>query len=312
MPAPIHAALSLTVDPGAGTVQPSYAVTTDGVKAATTALGGPEPIPSTWLSASTGLAVGILSTSAGPAPPFPATWDLIEVVDGDAAPPATDTTAPTVTGVAPQAGATGVSASTNVSATFSEPLDSGTVSSSTFTLVKEGMTSPVAAVVSYNSASNTAVLDPNTDLEAGKTYTATVKGGASGVKDVAGNPLAADKVWSFTVDATAPSITAVSPKEGATGVNAAAKVTATFSESIAPSTVNSTTFTLVKDGTTSAVAAVVTYDSTTKTASLNPSARLEAGKSYTATVRGGPSGVKDLAGNPLAADKVWSFTVRLR
>ena len=32
----------------------------------------------------------------------------------------------------------------------------------------------------------------------GTTYTATVKGGAVGVKDVAGNALAADVSWSFT------------------------------------------------------------------------------------------------------------------
>ena len=44
------------------------------------------------------------------------------------------------------------------------------------------------------------------------------------------------------------------------------------------------------------------------TATLTPSAALEASTSYTATVKGGASGVKDLAGNALAADSSWSFT----
>lgn len=45
------------------------------------------------------------------------------------------------------------------------------------------------------------------------TYTATLKGGTDGVKDVAGNPLATDKVWSFTTapeDKMAPNTTITS------------------------------------------------------------------------------------------------------
>jgi hypothetical protein len=53
--------------------------------------------------------------------------------------------------------------------------------------------------VGYNGT--VATLNPNADLAAGTTYTATIKGGSSGVKDVAGNALATDKTWTFT---TAP------------------------------------------------------------------------------------------------------------
>ena len=52
----------------------------------------------------------------------------------------------------------------------------------------------------------------------------------------------------------------------------------------------------------------MSYDDPTRTATLTPSAALEASTSYTATVKGGASGVKDLAGNALAADSSWSFT----
>jgi hypothetical protein len=45
-------------------------------------------------------------------------------------------------------------------------------------------------------------LTPGAPLAAGAAYTATVKGGASGVKDLAGLALAADVTWSFTTSAT--------------------------------------------------------------------------------------------------------------
>jgi len=111
---------------------------------------------------------------------------------------ATDTTAPTVSAVSPADGATGVVAGTMVTAAFSEAMDASTISSSSFTLVKQGG-SAVAAAVTYDPASLTATLDPSVSLEAGATYVATVKGGSGGVKDLAGNALVADKVWTFTV-----------------------------------------------------------------------------------------------------------------
>ncbi|MGF9647880.1 Ig-like domain-containing protein [Pseudarthrobacter oxydans] len=111
-----------------------------------------------------------------------------------------DTTAPTVTATSPTAGATGVAASTNVTGTFSEAMTSSTVSSSTFTLTGPG-TTPVSAAVTY--AGNVATLNPAADLAASTLYTATIKGGASGVKDAAGNALAADRTWTFTTAAPA-------------------------------------------------------------------------------------------------------------
>ena len=55
----------------------------------------------------------------------------------------------------------------------------------------------------YDAATRTATLTPQTALAYGATYTATVKGGAGGVNDVAGNALAANVIWSFTTEAVA-------------------------------------------------------------------------------------------------------------
>jgi hypothetical protein len=43
------------------------------------------------------------------------------------------------------------------------------------------------------------VLNPVTNLTPGTRYTARINGGSGGVTDRAGNLLAADRVWSFTV-----------------------------------------------------------------------------------------------------------------
>jgi len=109
----------------------------------------------------------------------------------------TDTTAPTVTAVSPDG--TTPPVGTNVSGTFSEAMNASTVTGSTFTLAQG--TTPVGASVTYDATSRVATLDPSSDLTAGTTYTATIKGGSSGVKDLAGNPLATDQKWTFTTAA---------------------------------------------------------------------------------------------------------------
>jgi N-acetylneuraminic acid mutarotase len=365
-------------------------------------------------------------------------------------PDTSDTTAPSVSAVAPADGETGVAVSANVIATFSEAMDATTVNTTTFTLVKQGTTTPVDATVSYDAASNAATLDPATDLELGAAYTARV---TTGTTDMAGNRLASAKGWSFTIAATppdtggvrgeyydnkdltalkltrtdptinfswgtgspdpsvgadtfsarwtgsvkvdhnqaytfyttsndgvrlwvngqriinnwtdhgttedrgaislqagqwypikleyydnsgsssislsyssastpkqvipsdrlspessdtiVPTITGVTPADGATDAAVSANAVATFSEAMDATTVGASTFTLTRQGSSIPVAAAVTYDSTNDRAVLNPDAELEVGVTYTATVS---RGVRDQAGNALAEDKVWSFT----
>jgi Ca2+-binding RTX toxin-like protein len=116
------------------------------------------------------------------------------------------------------------------------------------------------------------------------------------------------------VDTTAPTVSGVSPVAQTQNVLRSANVTATFSEAMAPATLNSpaSTFTL-KAPNGSSVPATVSYDDATKTATLNPGSDLAANTIYAATVT---TGAKDLAGNALDQDpsatgdqqKSWSFT----
>jgi hypothetical protein len=117
------------------------------------------------------------------------------------------------------------------------------------------------------------------------------------------------------IDTTPPGVTGTSPANNATGVLQGANVTATFSEAMDASTINTTTFRLRKSGTTTNVAAALSYDPATKRATLNPNANLQAGTTYVATLT---TGAKDLAGNQLDQNpntagnqaKSWQFKVK--
>ncbi len=222
---------------------------------------------------------------------------------------------PEVKNVNPTHAATGAAPNANVTAAFSEEMDPATLNTSTVTLVEDGTATPLAAAVTVSADGKTATLDPDADLKQSTTYTATVKGGSTGVMSNAGKALVSDKVWYFTTaDTTAPQVESVSPSNAATGVLLGTNVTAAFSEEMDPATVTKDTFTLVKSGSTKKLSATVSYDAASRTAKLDPygSSRTLLSKctKYKATVKGGSSGVKDKAGNPLAADEVWYFTTK--
>ena len=226
---------------------------------------------------------------------------------------APDTIAPTVTSTNIANGATDVSVNTSVSASFSESLNAVTVNRSSFTL-KQGLV-PVAGSVSY--AGVTAVFTPDSALTLNTVYTATIQGGAqNGVKDLAGNPMVNDYVWSWTTstgldpnagrDTTPPTVISTINANGATNVSTNTKVGASFSESMDPARMTNANF-MLKDAVTNvAVAGTVSYSGVsvvfTPLASLAPSTR------YTATLKGAPDGVSDLAGNRMVNDYIWSWT----
>jgi len=217
----------------------------------------------------------------------------------------TTSIAPTVTSVTPANGATDVSISTTVTATFSKAMDPASITTTTFVL--QGLSGAVPAAVSYNAGTLTATLTPSAPLALGTTYTATVRGGTTGVKDSTGAAMAADFPWSFTTSSpTPPTVTSVTPANGATGVATNTAVTAVFSKAMDAATITSTTFAL--QGPAGAVTAAVSYNATTRTATLTPTAALANSTTYTATVKGGATGVKDPSGIPMTADFVWSFT----
>jgi hypothetical protein len=114
-----------------------------------------------------------------------------------------DKTAPSVSPTIPQAGATNVSRTTAVKATFSEVVQAATLTSANVQLFSGNSTKPVKAALRWDPLTDptSVTLTPSTKLDASKTYTAKIKGGATGVKDLADNPLASDFSWTFTTGA---------------------------------------------------------------------------------------------------------------
>jgi methionine-rich copper-binding protein CopC len=230
--------------------------------------------------------------------------------------PPPDTTAPTVTARTPTANVTGVAVGSDVTATFSEAVQG--FGTTTFTL-KPGTSSSatsVAAVVSYDAATRVATLNPSANLASNTLYTARLTGGTSAVRDMANNALA-NTSWTFTTapppDTTAPTVTSRSPSSNATGVSRTGNITATFSEAVsnvvAADLSNPGTFTLrtgTTTGTGTAVTASVRRNGTSNQWILDPTSTLAARTTYTVTLTGGASGIKDAAGNPLATIS-WSF-----
>jgi hypothetical protein len=208
--------------------------------------------------------------------------------------------APTVSARTPASGAVAVSTTGNITATLSEAVAG--VSGSSFVL-RNGAGTQVAATVTYNSTTRVATLDPTATLPGDTPFTVTLTGGATAVRDLAGNPLVTTS-WTFLTGA-APTVTARAPLSAATGVSRTADVTATLSEAV--SGVSATTFTLRNATTGAAVTAVVTRNGTTDQWILDPSVTLAADTRYTATLTGGTTSIRDVAGNPLTTT-TWSFT----
>jgi hypothetical protein len=73
------------------------------------------------------------------------------------------------------------------------------------------------------------------------------------------------------------------------------------------SSINENAFTLSKKGSTTKIAAAISYDAATHTATLDPTNSLRRRVTYKAVMS---TGAKDLAGNPLPQQYRWFFTVR--
>jgi len=103
-------------------------------------------------------------------------------------------------------------------------------------------------------------------------------------------------------DHTAPAVNSVTPINNATSVPVTSPVTVSFSEDMSATTIDATSFKLMKGGTL--VSGSVSYDATTKKATFYPSYDLSYLTTHTATIT---TAVKDMAMNAVQATYSWSF-----
>jgi O-glycosyl hydrolase len=110
---------------------------------------------------------------------------------------------PTVAATTPSNAATNVPVGQALTATFSQQMNSSTITASTFTLSAIGGAA-VAGVVSYSTATAIATFTPNTALASGTEYTATI---TTGAQSLAGVALTANYAWTFTTAANPNQVT---------------------------------------------------------------------------------------------------------
>jgi Bacterial Ig-like domain len=157
-------------------------------------------------------------------------------------------------------------------------------------LYVDGLASGSAAVVSgsYSVTSNRPLANGRHTVTAGEVSPGGVETRSTGS-------------LAITVDTVAPVVTAKAPGINSTMISQTANVTATFNEPIAG--LSTTSFTL-KNSAGALVASPVTWNATTRVATLNPNVTLAADRKHTATLT---AGITDIAGNPIAANS-WAFT----
>jgi methionine-rich copper-binding protein CopC len=202
----------------------------------------------------------------------------------------TDTTAPTLTSSIPSNAATSIAVNGNIKLTFSEKMDTGSVTVSSDPNADLGS-------ASWNSAGTQLNLDPPANLNASKTYTLSIEG-----KDVAGNNLSGSNTVEFTTaaeaapaDTTAPTVISSNPDGGDTNVSINSNIVITFSEPMNTGSINVSLNPNVNLGGAS-------FKSGDRVVEFNPPSNLSGGTNYTVNVSG-----KDLAGNNLTGSSSYSF-----
>jgi hypothetical protein len=141
---------------------------------------------------------------------------------------------------------------------------------------------------------------PNDKLTVNTNYTATI---ASTVKDLMGNALQEDYVWTFST-VISPTVILTDPLNLAIDVDLSKVISAEFSETMDPLTITGSSF-ILKVGTT-LVPGSVNYSGTTAT--FTPTNSLLSDTTYTATIT---TGAENVVGTPLANNYVWTFSTGL-
>lgn len=209
-----------------------------------------------------------------------------------------DLTRPRVSSTTPYDNASSVGLNTTVVAVFSEEMDPATIDATTFSL-RNSSGSPIAGTVTYSNRQ--ATFTPSTQLAAATLYEATITVGA---KDIAGNPLASSKVWTFATglarDTTAPRIVSTTPTNGSSCAPLDAMVSVQFDKPV-PSGYSG--YLYLADASGNGIPGFAyPIDETRWT--FDPQGLLSPSTAYSAVVA---AGVPDAAGNATQSALIWNF-----
>jgi len=208
--------------------------------------------------------------------------------------------------------ARGVAEDQVLTVTFNQVLNCSTITTSTLTLqalLEEPDSEWAEPGADHGAVAGTvacsgmvATFTPSSPLEANTYYAAMIR---PGVRDVNGQSLPVMPVWCFKTGCSlaAPTVTAVTPLNKATGVALNTKITAAFDQAMNPQDINSSTFTLTEAG--HSVTGKIAYDTTNNIATFTPNANLLAKTTYTAAIG---TGVTNLMCTEMVSPFVWTFT----
>ena len=214
---------------------------------------------------------------------------------------------PSVTATTPTNGATNQAINTNISVTFSEPVN---VTGNWFQVVCGISGTRNVADTVVTGGPTTFTINPNTDLANGEQCTVTVFAAQVTDQDSVDPPdnMAANFVFSFTTIDIAPTVTATTPTNGATGQATNVNLSITFSE---PVNVTGNWFQVVctTSGTRNVSDTVVSGGPTTF--NIDPNTDFTAGETCTVTVFAAQVTDQDSVDPPdnMAANFVFSFTM---
>ncbi|MDP6229469.1 MAG: Ig-like domain-containing protein, partial [Candidatus Marinimicrobia bacterium] len=224
-----------------------------------------------------------------------------------------DVVAPTVSSLSPADGATGVATTANLVITFDEAVDA---ESGNITLYKSDDTQIQAFDVTsdISGSGGTAItINPTSDLAEQTSYYVHID--ATAFDDASSNTYAGISdatTWNFTsADETNPTVSSLSPADGAEGVATTANLVITFDEAV---DVESGNITIKLDSDDSTVEAIdvtsgqVTGTGTT-TITIDPTAALAEQTSYYVQIAA--TAFDDAAGNSYAGitdETSWNFT----
>lgn len=196
-----------------------------------------------------------------------------------------------IVSMSPSSGATGVDADADVSVTLDRPVSD----LSSYTLTLEGPDGSVSGTL--QASGNVATFDPASPLPGGTTYTAAFDWEiTTGSTQSSGGT-----EWTFTTAPNPLSVVGSSPSAASSGVPIGSTVSATFSASVDPSTVTSSTFQVVGPGGPLSGSRVVSGSTVVFTPDV-PLTEFET--AYTVIAR---TGIRDVVGNAMGEEASWGF-----
>lgn len=216
---------------------------------------------------------------------------------------AADTEKPFIVDFTPADGANNVEINAVITLEFSENVRSSSLDS--HINLKDGRGFQVDKRVDYSNNTFRAIVTPMETLKYSMLYVVTV---SSFIQDISGNPLREPLQWTFntTKERTPPTIVSSSPSDGKADVNINATISVTFSEEMDVDSLR--TGIVVHDDLSNPVIGNTTPSVDGISVTFDPLFSFGYGKDYFVTVL---QTIKDLAGNNLAQEATFMFTVQL-